>query len=72
MSIKAVAGKLPVNLIVVAEGDEERMSIGVRQFIKTHPELFKDAEVLWNDGGQCYRGAAGSAAATPRAACTSR
>ena len=52
MAIKAVAGKLPVNLIVVAEGDEERMSIGLRQFVKTHPELFKDAEALWNDGGQ--------------------
>ena len=34
MAIKAVAGKLPVNLIVVAEGDEERMSIGLRQFVQ--------------------------------------
>ena len=56
MAIKAVAGKLPVNLIVVAEGDEERMSIGLRQFVKTHPELFKDAEVLWSDGGQSSSG----------------
>ncbi len=55
-AIKAVAGKLPVNLIVIAEGDEERMSIGLRQFVKTHPELFKDAEVLWNDGGQAPSG----------------
>ena len=59
MAIKAVAGKLPVNLIVVAEGDEERMSIGLRQFVKTHPELFKDAEALWNDGGQSSSGRSG-------------
>ena len=58
-AIKAVAGKLPVNLIVIAEGDEERMSIGLRQFVKTHPELFKDAEVLWNDGGQAPSGRSG-------------
>jgi len=55
MSIKAVTGKLPVNLIFVAEGDEERMSIGYRQFIKTHPELFKGAEAMylfgWQNGG---------------------
>jgi acetylornithine deacetylase/succinyl-diaminopimelate desuccinylase-like protein len=56
MAIKAVAGKLPVNLIVVAEGDEERMSIGLRQFVRTHPELFKEAEALWNDGSQSYSG----------------
>ena len=29
-AIKAVHGKLPVNLIFVAEGDEERMDIGLR------------------------------------------
>ena len=34
MAIKAVTGKLPVNLIFVAEGDEERMSIGLRKFVK--------------------------------------
>jgi acetylornithine deacetylase/succinyl-diaminopimelate desuccinylase-like protein len=34
MSIKAVTGKLPVNLIIVAEGDEERMSIGYRKFVR--------------------------------------
>ena len=55
-AIKAVTGTLPVNLIVVAEGDEERMSIGLRAFVQQHPELFKDAEVLWNDGGQSYTG----------------
>jgi acetylornithine deacetylase/succinyl-diaminopimelate desuccinylase-like protein len=59
MAIKAVTGKLPVNLIVVAEGDEERMSIGLRQFVRTHPELFQDAEALWRDGGQNYSGSSG-------------
>ena len=58
-AIQAVAGKPPVNLIVIAEGDEERMSIGLRQFVKTHPELFKDAELLWNDGGQAPSGRSG-------------
>jgi hypothetical protein len=32
MSIKAVMGKLPVNLIIVAEGDEER------RFLMQHAE----------------------------------
>ena len=72
MAIKAVAGKLPVNLIVVAEGDEERMSIGLRQFVQTHPELFKDAEALWSDGGQSYIGPQRhQRRRTPKAASTS-
>jgi acetylornithine deacetylase/succinyl-diaminopimelate desuccinylase-like protein len=56
MSIKAVTGKLPVNLIIVAEGDEERMSIGYRQFIKDHPDLFKGAEAMYRFGGQGFGG----------------
>ena len=56
MSIKAVTGKLPVNLIFVAEGDEERMSIGFRQFVKDHPELFKDAEAMYRFGSQGFSG----------------
>jgi acetylornithine deacetylase/succinyl-diaminopimelate desuccinylase-like protein len=52
MSIKAVAGKLPVNLIIVAEGDEERMDMGYRTFVKAHPELFKKAEAMYRFGGQ--------------------
>ena len=59
MSIKAVTGKLPVNLVIIAEGDEERMSIGARQFMKTHAELFKGVEALWQDGGQSYSGRGG-------------
>ncbi len=56
MSIKAVAGKLPVNLIFVAEGDEERMSIGFRQFVKDHPDLFKHAEAMYRFGSQSFGG----------------
>ena len=50
MSIKEVSGKLPVNLIFVAEGDEERMSIGYRKFVRDHPELFADADIMWGYG----------------------
>jgi len=50
MSIKAVTGTLPVNLIFVAEGDEERMSIGYRKFVRDHPELFEDADIMWGSG----------------------
>jgi acetylornithine deacetylase/succinyl-diaminopimelate desuccinylase-like protein len=52
MSIKAVTGKLPVNLIIVAEGDEERMDMGYRTFVKAHPELFKGADAMFMFGGQ--------------------
>ncbi|HEY0284048.1 MAG TPA: M20/M25/M40 family metallo-hydrolase [Vicinamibacterales bacterium] len=55
-AIKAVTGKLPVNLIFVAEGDEERMSIGFRQFVRTHPELFEGAEAMYRFGGQSAGG----------------
>ncbi len=51
MSIKATTGKLPVNLIFVAEGDEERMSIGYRKFVREHPELFAGADAMWGGGG---------------------
>jgi acetylornithine deacetylase/succinyl-diaminopimelate desuccinylase-like protein len=50
MSIKAVRGKLPVNIIFVAEGDEERMDVGLRTFVKAHPDLFKGAEALYGPG----------------------
>jgi len=51
MSIKAVAGKLPVNVIIVAEGDEERMSMGYRKFVREHKELFQGADAMWGGGG---------------------
>jgi acetylornithine deacetylase/succinyl-diaminopimelate desuccinylase-like protein len=56
MSIKAVAGKLPVNLIIVAEGDEERMSMGYRTFIRKYPELFKGADAMYRFGSQSFSG----------------
>ena len=40
-------GKLPVNLIVVAEGDEERMDIGLRKWVKDHPELLEGADAMY-------------------------
>jgi len=46
MSLKASMGKLPVNLIFIAEGDEERMSMGLRKFVTTHPELLKPADAM--------------------------
>ncbi len=46
MSMKAVLGKLPVNLIFVAEGDEERMDIGLRKFVIDHPDLLKGADAM--------------------------
>ncbi len=57
-AIKAVHDTLPVNLIVVAEGDEERMSIGLRQFVRDNPELFADGDAMLRFGGQ---GAGGGA-----------
>jgi acetylornithine deacetylase/succinyl-diaminopimelate desuccinylase-like protein len=58
-AIKAVHGRLPVNLIVVAEGDEERMSIGLRQWVKDHPELLEGADAMYRFGGQAPSGSAG-------------
>jgi acetylornithine deacetylase/succinyl-diaminopimelate desuccinylase-like protein len=50
MSIKAVMGKLPVNIIFVAEGDEERMDIGLRKFMIDHSDLLKEADALFAGG----------------------
>jgi acetylornithine deacetylase/succinyl-diaminopimelate desuccinylase-like protein len=50
MAYKAVNGKLPVNLIFVAEGDEERMDIGLRKFIKDHSDLLAEADALYAGG----------------------
>jgi acetylornithine deacetylase/succinyl-diaminopimelate desuccinylase-like protein len=50
MSMKTVMGKLPVNLIFVAEGDEERMDIGLRKFINDHSDLFAEADALYAGG----------------------
>jgi acetylornithine deacetylase/succinyl-diaminopimelate desuccinylase-like protein len=50
MSIKKVRGKLPVNVIFVAEGDEERMDIGLRNFVRDHPDLLKGADTMLGMG----------------------
>src|SRR3954462_847114 len=60
MAIKAVTGKRPVNVVFVAEGDEERMDVGVRKFVKDHPELFKNVDALIGESGsQSPSGSAG-------------
>jgi len=58
-AIKAVNGKLPVNLIVVAEGDEERMDIGLRKFVKDHADLLAGADAMYRFGGQSGGGSGG-------------
>jgi len=58
-AIKAVHGKLPVNLIFVAEGDEERMDIGLRKFVKDHPELLEGADGMLRFGSQSPSGGGG-------------
>jgi len=50
MDYKAVMGKLPVNIIFVAEGDEERMDIGLRKFIQDHSDLLSEADALYAGG----------------------
>jgi acetylornithine deacetylase/succinyl-diaminopimelate desuccinylase-like protein len=52
MAIKQANGKLPVNLIIIAEGDEERMSMGLNKFVTTHPDLLKKADAMLMFGGQ--------------------
>lgn len=58
-AIKAVHGKLPVNLIIVAEGDEERMDIGLRKWVRDHPELLEGADAMYLFGGQSPSGGGG-------------
>jgi acetylornithine deacetylase/succinyl-diaminopimelate desuccinylase-like protein len=58
-AIKEVHGKLPVNIIVAAEGDEERMSIGLRTFVQNNPELFEGAEAMMRRGSQSFSGRGG-------------
>ena len=55
-AIKAVHGKLPVNVIFVAEGDEERMDIGLRKFVKDHSDLLASADAMLLFGGQSPSG----------------
>jgi acetylornithine deacetylase/succinyl-diaminopimelate desuccinylase-like protein len=60
MAIKAVTGKLPVNIVFVAEGDEERMDVGVRKFVKDHPDFFKNVDALIGEAGQQSTSGGGS------------
>ncbi len=55
-AIKAVHGKLPVNVIFIAEGDEERMDIGLRKFVKDHADLLAGADAMLLFGGQSNSG----------------
>jgi acetylornithine deacetylase/succinyl-diaminopimelate desuccinylase-like protein len=58
-AIKEVHGKFPVNIMVIAEGDEERMSIGLRTFVQNNPELFETADAMVSWGRQSFSGRAG-------------
>lgn len=51
LSIKAVTGKLPVNMIFIVESDEERMDVGLNKFMQDHADLVKGADALWGPGG---------------------
>jgi len=59
MAIREAIGTLPVNLVIVAEGDEERMSIGLRAFVRENPELFEDVDAMYRFGGQGRSGGGG-------------
>jgi acetylornithine deacetylase/succinyl-diaminopimelate desuccinylase-like protein len=50
MAYKAVHGKLPVNVIFIVEGDEERMDIGLRKFFRDHSDLLSEADALYAGG----------------------
>lgn len=58
-AIYEVTGSMPVNLIFIAEGDEERMSIGLRQFVRENPDLFAHADAMYRTGRQSRSGATG-------------
>ncbi len=46
-AIKEVSGELPVNLIFVAEGDEERMDIGLHNFVHEYKEELAEADAVY-------------------------
>lgn len=50
ISIKAVTGTLPVNVVFVSEHDEERMDIGLRTFLTDHKDLFQDVDAAFVHG----------------------
>jgi acetylornithine deacetylase/succinyl-diaminopimelate desuccinylase-like protein len=59
LSIKAVTGELPVNILFVSEGDEERQSMGLIHFIHENIETLTKANALYFPGlGQNKNGVA--------------
>jgi len=54
--------------VFVAEGDEERMDLGLRKFVKDHPEFFKNVDALIGEGGDPGARAAAPASAEDRKA----
>jgi len=57
-SIREVAGDLPVNLIIIAEGDEERMDVGLEKFMMEHADEFENADAMYGGGRQARNGVA--------------
>jgi acetylornithine deacetylase/succinyl-diaminopimelate desuccinylase-like protein len=56
-SIKAEEGKLPVNLILIAEGEEEQASRHLPWFLNKHKERLKQADAMFFPmGGQTVDG----------------
>jgi acetylornithine deacetylase/succinyl-diaminopimelate desuccinylase-like protein len=49
-SIIAVNGELPVNLMLIAEGDEERRSMGLVKFVNENVEQLSQADALFFPG----------------------
>ncbi len=58
LSIRAVTGTLPVNLLLIAEGDEERMSIGLHKFVNERRADLAGADAMLGFGGQDRQGVA--------------
>jgi acetylornithine deacetylase/succinyl-diaminopimelate desuccinylase-like protein len=54
-SIKEIAGELPVNLIFVAEGDEERMDIGLHTFVHKYKDELNKADAVYLQMGRTNR-----------------
>lgn len=57
-SIREAAGELPVNVIFVGEGDEERMSIGLHKFVHDYQDELREADALYWIGRQDRNGMA--------------
>jgi acetylornithine deacetylase/succinyl-diaminopimelate desuccinylase-like protein len=49
-SVKDATGELPVNLIFVAEGEEERLSVSLPKFVHDHQNKLKKADAVYFPG----------------------